>query len=47
MLIPWRWHHRFGEWAIPLAIKNMKSIGLGAFAIGAFILYAVFWSPMP
>ena len=40
-LIPWRWHHRFGEWAIPLAIKYMKLYALGAFALGVFILYAV------
>ncbi len=40
-LIPWRWHHRFGAWAIPLAIKYIKLYALGAFALGAFILYAV------
>ena len=40
-LIPWRWHRRFGEWAIPLAIKYMKLYALGAFALGVFILYAV------
>ncbi len=40
-LIPWRWHHRFGEWAIPLAIKYMKLYALGAFTLGVFVLYAV------
>jgi hypothetical protein len=40
LLIPWKWHHRFGTWAIPLAIRNMKMQALGAFALGAFMLYA-------
>jgi len=42
LLTPWRWHHRFGEWAVPLAIRYVKLLALGAFALGAFILYAVF-----
>ncbi len=41
LLVPSYWHHRFGEWAIPLAIKYMKLYALGAFALGAFILYGV------
>ena len=41
MLTPWQWHHRFGKWAIPLAIKYMKLYALGSFALGMFILYAV------
>ena len=41
-LIPWRWHQRFAEWVIPLAIKYMKLFALGAFALGVFILYAAF-----
>ncbi len=40
LLIPWQWHHRFGEWAIPLAIRHIKLYALGAFVLGAFILYA-------
>ncbi|MDH3298039.1 MAG: hypothetical protein OEM96_07160, partial [Gemmatimonadota bacterium] len=44
LLIPWRWHRRFGEWAIPLAIKHMKLFALGAFALGVFILYGVFYA---
>ena len=40
LLIPWQWHHRFGGWAIPLAIRHIKLYALGAFMLGAFILYA-------
>jgi hypothetical protein len=41
LLIPWKWHHRFGKWAIPLAIRNIKLYALGAFSLGSFMLYAV------
>jgi len=40
LLVPWKWHHRFGEWAIPLVIRHIKLYALGAFLLGAFILYA-------
>ncbi len=38
-LIPWKWHHRFGEWAIPMAIRHLRLFALSAFALGTFILY--------
>ena len=40
LLIPWQWHHKFGEWAIPLAIRHLKLYAIGALALGTFILYA-------
>lgn len=40
VLVPWRWHHRFGKWAIPFAIGHIKLYALGAFALGAFVLFA-------
>lgn len=40
LVVPWRWHHRFGQWAIPLAIRHIKLYALGAFVLGSFILYA-------
>ncbi|HSC29128.1 MAG TPA: hypothetical protein VLD67_17765 [Vicinamibacterales bacterium] len=39
---PWRWHRRFGEWAVPLAIRYRKVFALSSLALGAFILYAIF-----
>ncbi len=42
LLMPWQWHHQFGKWAVPLAIRHMKLYALGAFLLGASILYAVF-----
>ena len=38
-LIPWKWHHRFSKWAIPLAIRHLRLYALGAFALGTLILY--------
>lgn len=42
LLIPWRWHHRFGEWAIPLVLRHMRLYGVGLFTFGALLLYGVF-----
>ena len=41
LLVPWKWHQRFGEWAIPLAVRYMKLYGVGAFALGGLIIYGV------
>ena len=39
LLVPWQWHHRFAQWAIPLVIRHLRWYGLGAAALGTFILY--------
>jgi len=41
LLIPWRWHHAFAAWAIPLAIRQLRWLALGASALGAVILYGI------
>ncbi len=41
LLIPWQWHHRFGEWAIPLVIRHLKLYAIGTSALGALILCGV------
>jgi hypothetical protein len=41
LLIPWQWHHKFGTWAIPLAIRHIKLYAIGSFVLGALILYGV------
>jgi len=41
LLIPWRWHNRFGKWAIPLVTGHMTWFAFGAFGIGALILYGM------
>jgi hypothetical protein len=42
MLLPWQWHHRFGQKIMPRFIQHMWLYAIGSFAFGAFILYAVF-----
>ena len=43
LCIPWRWHHQFAKWAIPLAVQNLRWYGAGAFALGVFILFSASW----
>jgi len=38
LLIPWQWHHKFGEWVIPLTLRYMNFYAFGAFLLGALIL---------
>jgi hypothetical protein len=42
ILIPWRWHHRFGERVLPLIVRHMRLYALGLFGFGALLLYGVF-----
>jgi hypothetical protein len=42
LLTPWRWHHTLGTWMMPPVFQHLKLFGLGAFALGAFILYSVY-----
>jgi hypothetical protein len=41
MLIPWQWHHKYGEWAIPLALRFMKVFAFGAFLLGVLVLFGL------
>jgi uncharacterized membrane protein len=41
LLTPWRWHQRFGTWVIPLVIRHMRLFAIGAFALGALVLYGM------
>lgn len=42
LLIPWRWHYRFAQHAVPRATRYITLIGLASLALGGFILAAVF-----
>jgi hypothetical protein len=43
MLIPWRWHWRFGTWVMPAVLRHMELYAAGLFAFGVFLLSGVFW----
>jgi len=40
LVLPWRWHRRFARWAVPIAIRHIRLLGLGALLLGAAILAA-------
>ena len=42
ILIPWRWHQRFGAIVLPILIARMKVFALGLFAFGTLLLFGVF-----
>lgn len=44
-LVPWRAHHRFAEWSVPLATQRMWLIAVGAIAGGAVVLAALVLGP--
>ena len=42
LLIPWRWHRRFAQRAVPVAVRFLPMVGATAFALGLLILLAVY-----
>lgn len=42
LLIPWRWHHRFAQRAVPLALRVLPVLGASSIALGAVVLVAVY-----
>jgi hypothetical protein len=43
LLMPWRWHHRFGRRVRPTLIRRMKVYAVGVLAFGCLLLYGVFF----
>lgn len=43
--VPWRWHHRFATWSVPLATRNMPLLAIGSFAGGVLVLLSVVLGP--
>jgi len=43
LLMPWRWHHRFGKRVLPAVVRHMTLYGVGVFAFGCLLLYGVFF----
>ena len=42
MLLPWRWHHRFGQRVLPTIVRHMRLFAVGLFAFGVLLVYAAF-----
>ena len=45
LLIPWRWHYRFAQQAVPKALRHIKLLGLASLALGVLLLAAVSHAP--
>ena len=37
-LVPWHWHHKFTQKAVPQALRYLKLVALSSFAMGGFII---------
>ncbi len=44
ILVPWRWHWRFGNRVMPILLRHMKLYAVGLFAFGVFLLSGVFFA---
>jgi hypothetical protein len=42
LLIPWRWHHRFGQRVMPLVLRHLRLYAVGLTAFGVLLLVGVF-----
>ena len=42
LCLPWRWHDRLGERLRPMLVRYLRLYALGAFALGALLLYGCF-----
>jgi hypothetical protein len=40
-LVPWQWHRRFAQWAVPQAIRYLGLVAFVSLALGATILAVV------
>lgn len=44
VLVPWRWHQRFAQRAVPRAVHLLPLLGLASLLLGGFVLFALFSS---
>ena len=40
-IIPWQWHRRFAQWAVPYATRRLWVIAVASFVFGGFVLASV------
>jgi hypothetical protein len=41
LVLPWRWHRRFAQWAVPQAIPHLRLIAAASFLFGGLLLACV------
>lgn len=42
-LVPWRWHRRFAQRAVPQALRTIKPLGVSSMALGVGLVASVLW----
>lgn len=42
LLVPWQWHRRFAQFAVPKALQFLWLIGVSSLSLGVGLLVAVF-----
>jgi len=47
IIIPWQWHQRFAQQAVPRSIRYMPLIGVSSLALGGLLLTAVVIGAVP
>jgi len=41
LLVPWRWHHRFAQFAVTRVTRYIGLVGVASLVLGGFVLVAV------
>jgi hypothetical protein len=41
LLMPWHWHHRLAQRALPFLVRHMKLYAIGSLGFGVLLLYAL------
>jgi len=44
LLLPWKWHRRFAENAVPQALKYLPFVGVMSLALGTVLLISLLWN---
>ena len=39
--VPWQWHRRFAQWAVPYATRRLRLVAVASFIFGGFVLASV------
>jgi hypothetical protein len=47
LLIPWQWHHRFGQRVMPFVLRHLRLYAIGLLAFGFLLLLGVFTGAGP
>lgn len=40
VLVPWRWHRAFAQWAVPYATRHLPLVGVASLVLGGLVLAA-------